>query len=339
MTTLSLPNACLKEIPDLAGISYETITLKGNRLQSLQGLPSTTKHLDVSHNSLYSDALSDPLILLERLCISHNHLCIPATEEFLQLYPRLKFLDSSWNNLQLVGFLRDSEIEELLVSQNKIHLLSGLPLTLKKLVADTNKITMIQSKAPPLLESMDVSYNLLRFAGLPLSWPMTLKELHLDHNRIEKFPRKLPDSLEILTLNENRIAELPKILPAQLRVFTASSNRIRFLPNYNTHKKLQILLMDNNCITDVPRDVNAKVFSAENNWNTADHTIAQTIIKRCWKRHVITLRLRHIVRTQKYKEELFMVSMMPERWEQVDVLDPVWFRKGRDHIHIDHPKD
>jgi hypothetical protein len=81
------------------------------------------------------------------------------------------------------------------------------------------------------------------------------------------------------------------------------------------------------------------VFSAENNWNTSEHSIAQTILKRCWKRYVITLRLRHVLRTQKYKEELFMVSMMPERWEQVDTIDPVWFRKGRDHIRTGHPKD
>ena len=339
MTTLSLPNACLKEIPDIAPIPYETVNLRGNRLQTLQGLPSTLKDLDVSYNSLYSDGLNEPLVLLQRLCAHHNHLCMPATQEFVLLYPRLKVLDMSFNSLQSVAFLRDSEIEELLLSKNKLHLLSALPLTLKQLVADTNSINMIQSKLPPLLESMDVSYNLLRFAGLPLSWPLGLKELHLDHNRIEKFPRKLPESLEVLTLNENRITDLPKHLPEQLRVFSACSNRIRFLPNYKSHKKLQILLLDNNCLTEVPRERNATVFSAENNWNTSEHSIAQTILKRCWKRYVITLRLRHVLRTQKYKEELFMVSMMPERWEQVDTIDPVWFRKGRDHIRTGHPRD
>ena len=339
MTTVSFQNACLKEVPDLTAIPYEVVNLRGNRLRSLQGLPRTIKELDVSFNSLYSDTLDDPLILLERLSIHHNHLCIPSTGEFLLLYPMLKFLDISCNSLQVVGFLRDSQIEELLVSRNKLHLLSALPLTLKKLVADTNTINMIQSKLPPLLESMDVSYNLLRFAGLPLSWPMALKELHLDHNRIEKFPRKLPDSLEILTLNENRITELPKKLPEQLRVFSVSSNRIRFLPNYKSHKKFQVFLINDNCLTEIPQNTHATVFSAEENWTTQDHATAQTILKRCWKRHVITLRLRHIVRTQVYKEELFMVSMMPERWDQVDVLDPVWFRKSQDHNRTGHLRD
>ena len=340
MTTLSLANACLREIPDFIQIPFENINLKGNRLTSLDGIPATVKHLDVSYNSLYTDGiLSEPLIHLESLKASHNHICIPFTEQFILLYPSLKILNLSFNNLQVVGFLRDSSVEELTVTHNKLHLLSGLPLTLKKLIADTNHINMIQSKLPPFLESIDVTYNSLRFAGLPLSWPTTLKELHLDHNRIEQFPRKLPDSLEVLTLNENKITELPKILPEKLRIFSVCDNRIQYLPNYKNHKKFQLFLIKNNCITEVPREFQATVFSAEENWNTLQHATAQTIIKRCWKRHVITLRLRHLLRTQKYKEELFMVSMMPERWEQIDSLDPVWFRKSRDRNRTDHPKD
>ena len=331
MVTLSLTNACLTELPDLTAIPFQSLNLKGNRFQRLDTLPSTLKDLDVSYNSLYSDGLDDPLIHLERLQASHNHFCFPNTDQFTLLFPSLKTLDMSFNSLLTVGFLRDSSLEELNVTNNKLHLLSGLPQTLKILIADTNKINMIQSKLPPILERMDVAYNSLRFAGLPLSWPMTLKELHLDHNRIEKFPRKLPDSLEVLTISENNLSELPKTLPQNLHTLIASSNKIRFLPNYKSHKKFQIVILNNNCLADIPRDFNATVFTAHENWNESKHAIAQTILKRCWKRHVITLRLRHLVRTQKYKEELFMVSMMPERWEQVDVLDPVWFRKVPNH--------
>jgi len=339
MLTLSLTNACLTELPDITAIPFQSLNLKGNRFQSLENLPITLKDLDISCNSLHSEGLHQPLIHLERLQASHNYFCFITTDEFVLLFPSLKTLDMSFNHLQTVGFLRDSSVEELNITHNRLHLLSALPLTLKRLIADTNKINMIQSKLPPTLELLDVAYNSLRFAGLPLSWPMTLKELHLDRNRIEKFPRKLPDSLEVLTLSENNLTELPRTLPQNLHTLIASSNKIRFLPTYKSHKKFQIFILNNNCLTDVPREFNATVFTAHENWNQSDHTIAQTIIKRCWKRYVITLRLRHLYRTQKYKEELFMVSMMPERWEQVDVLDPVWFRKPPSHSRTDRHSD
>jgi Leucine-rich repeat (LRR) protein len=340
MRTLSLPNACLTELPSIEHIPYQSINLKGNRLRSLDSIPDTVKELDVSYNSLSSDGiLSEPLVRLETLKATHNYLCIPLLDQFVLLYPSLKVLNLAFNSLRVVGFLRDSNLEELYVTHNQLHLLSELPLSLKKLVADTNSITMVQSKLPPILESLDLAYNSLRYAGLPLSWPTTLKELHLNHNKIERFPRKLPDSLEVLTLNENNITELPTTLPKELRIFTVSSNRIRHLPTYTWHKKFQLFLINDNCLTEIPDTFKSTIFSTEGNWNTVEHSIAQSIIKRCWKRYVITLRLRHLIRTQKYKEELFMVSMMPERWNQIDDLDPLWFRKHRDHNRTDHPKD
>lgn len=340
MTTLSLPNACLTELPPIRHLPFEIINLKGNRLRSLDSLPHTVKDLDVSYNYLSTDGiLNDPLLHLEKLQANHNDLCIPLLDQFVLLYPSLKVVHLSFNKLHVVGFLRDSNLEELYVTHNKIHLLSGLPLTLKKIVADTNSINMIQSKLPPALMSIDVTYNSLRYAGLPLSWPNTLKELHLDHNKIERFPRKLPDSLEVLTLNENQLTELPLVLPKELRIFAVSSNRIRHLPTYKWHKKFQVFTVRDNCLTEKNHDISASVFDADENWNTQEHSLAQILIKRCWKRYVMTLRLRHIGRTQRYKEELFMVSMMPERWEQIDDLDPVWFRKRRDRSHTDHPKD
>jgi Leucine-rich repeat (LRR) protein len=176
---------------------------------------------------------------------------------------------------------------------------------------------------------MDVAYNYLRFAGLPLNWPSTLRELHLDHNSIEKFPRKLPDSLEILSLNHNRITELPSTLPSSLHSFAASHNRIHFLPNYKHHKRFTVFLIDNNCLTEIPKDTISRIFSAEENWNEQEHQDAQKTIKQCWKRYLLGLRLRQYCRTQRTKEELFMVSMMPERWEQIDTLDPIWFGRTR----------
>jgi hypothetical protein len=198
---------------------------------------------------------------------------------------------------------------------------------------------MIQSKLPPTLEQIALSYNRLRFAGLPFNWPTPLKELHLDHNNIETFPRKLPDTLEVLTLSENQLTALPSTLPASLQYFVVSSNRIRYIPSYKHHKKFCIFAIDNNCLTEVPRDIHATVFQAHDNWQEETHHAAQRHIRLCWKRYVLTLRLRHLIRTKKVQSELFMVSMMPERWDQVDVIDAVWFRKSPCHNRTGHPKD
>jgi Leucine-rich repeat (LRR) protein len=220
------------------------------------------------------------------------------------------------------------------VSSNRIAIVSGLPQTLKTLIADTNSITMVQSKLPPLVELLELSYNCLRFSGLPLNWPSTLRELHLNHNAIEQFPRKLPHSLQVLSLNANQLVRIPADLPASLKVLCCNDNRIRECPSF-PRNRFEIFLLNNNCLPSLPNASCAKHFSAETNWNTSFHHTYQKMIAKCWKRYVFTLRLRHYKRTHTTREELFMVSMMPERWQQIDALDPVWFRKGPSHSRID----
>jgi hypothetical protein len=326
-TRLRLPNSCLRNIPDVSTFPLQEVDLHGNRLTSLENLPLSLLSLNVSSNTLVGDGIFFPFPQLKHLNISHNRVNIYDDEEFLLCFPSLESLDISYNCLKHTGFLRGSSIQELNISHNRLQILTGLPQTLTKLVADTNEITMIQSKPPTQLESIELSYNLLRYAGLPLNWPLALKELHLDHNNIEKFPRKLPDSLEVLTLTENALTELPSTLPSSLKYFIVSSNRIQYLPSYKNHKRFNVFLIDNNCLTSLPNEIPATIFSAEENWQHEDHHECQTVIKKCWKRYVLTLRLRHLVRTKKVQEELFVVSMMPERWQQIDTLDSVWFRK------------
>ena len=326
---LRLPNASLYYLPDISTLPLKELDLHGNRFVGLDGLPTTLESLNISDNRLEQDGLFLPFPSLKILQAQQNNLNIFDNDDFVICFPSLTYLNLSHNKLRHSGFLRESTVEHLDIAHNRLHLLSGLPHTLKTLIADTNDISMIQSKLPPTLESLDLTYNRLRFAGLPMNWPLTLRELHLDHNCIEKFPRKLPDSLEILSLSHNRITELPSTLPKSLQVLTLSHNRIRFLPNYKHHKRFTVFLLDDNCLTETPDDTIAKVFSADGNWNLEHHQEAQKKIKHCWKRFLLGLRLRQYSRTQKTKEELFMVSMMPERWEQIDTIDPIWF--GRNH--------
>lgn len=326
--TLRIPNACLREMPNLSHLRLEVLELQGNKLQSLENLPTTLKVLDISQNSLINDGIFFPFPHLETLNLSHNRMNIYEIDDFLACFPSLKTLDASDNFLKWVGFLRDSQVEELDVSINRLQTISGLPLTLKKLVADTNDVTMIQSKLPPILEILDLSHNHLRYAGLPLNWSSCLRELHVDKNKIERFPRKLPDSLEVLTMNENQLTELPSQLPESLKIFLVRSNKLRFLPEYRYHKRFSLFDVSDNCLTQVPNDFRAVVFQSDKNWDETIHHNSQQKRKQCWKRYLLRLRLRHFKRVWHVKEELFNVSMMPERWEQIDVIDPVWFRKS-----------
>jgi Leucine-rich repeat (LRR) protein len=334
--SLRLPNACFETLPDFTRLVLQELDVHGNRLTSLDGMPQSLVLLNVSDNRLAQDGFLLPFPNLRVLQANQNYLSLYDEDDFVMCYPSVDTLNLSKNRFKEVGFLRHSNVQYLDVGKNRIQLLSGLPQTLITLIADSNEVSMIQSRLPPSLERMDVAYNNLRFAGLSLNWPTTLRELHLDHNRIEKFPRHLPDTLEILTLNHNSLVELPSKLPESLHTFTLCENRIRFVPKYRRLKRFSIFLIDNNCLIELPEDMGATVFSAEGNWTTEQHTKAQIKMKQCWKRYVFTLRLRHYKRTEKTREELFTVSMMPERWMQVDTIDPVWFRKSLGRSRTDH---
>ncbi len=339
MTThFHAPNASLQWIPTLSHLRLLDVDLHGNKLWSLEGLPPTVETLNASDNKLEQEGVFLPFPSLKDLNLSRNNLVIFDEGDFVLCFPSLHHLDISCNKLRNTGFLRRSVLEYLNVSRNRLHLLSGMPATLRHVIADSNEITMVQSKLPPQLEYIDLSYNYLHFAGLPLNWPSTLRELHLNSNQIERLPRNLPEGLELLTLNNNKLQHLPYELPSSLRMLAVSSNRIQCLPPWKPNR-FAALLLDNNCLTQPVSSSVASVVSADSNWNEPIHVQCQQIIRRCWKRYVLTLRLRQYKRIQDLKEELFMISMHPDRWMQVDVVDPVWFRKGTCHIHTDRHSD
>ena len=339
MSRLRLPNGGLRCAPHLSQLPLEEVDLQNNRLRTLDHLPPTLKTLNVSHNCFINDGIFFPFPRLEQLNMSDNRITIFEGDEFVACFPSLLTLDFSRNCLKDIYFLRSSTLQILNVRYNRLQTLAGLPQNLEELYADSCNITMIQSKLPPTLQILDLTYNRLRYAGLPLQWSTGLRELHLDRNEIERFPRKLPESLEVLTMSGNCLTELPMTLPESLTCFIASSNQIRLLPSYTNHKRFTLFLIDDNCLTEVPVTFPASVFDAGENWAENLHHLAQRSIKQCWKRYLLRLRLRHYKRVSDVKEELFSVSMMPERWEQVDVIDPVWFRRRPFRSHTDPHSD
>lgn len=230
-TTVQYVNCGFTEIPSLQTLPLERIDLEGNRLYSLENLPLSLKHLNARYNRLDTDGILLSFPSLETLIVDHNYINLYDDDAFGRSYPRLKELNLAHNNLKHLGWLRNTVVETLILSSNPISVVSSLPSSLKKLKAESCRITLLQSRLPDGIERVFLSRNDLRFAGLPLNWGFCLKELHLDNNAIEHFPRKLPDTLCSLTLNNNRIESLPSKLPSSLFDLSLKSNAIREFPD------------------------------------------------------------------------------------------------------------
>lgn len=326
ITELELIDADMEQLPSLELFPLEEINLEGNRLMSLEGLPMTLKKLNADRNKLGLSGILVPFPNLKELSLNENRIRMFEDDDFVTCYPSLQILYLNSNEISQTKFLSNSSLEEVSLSDNPIRCLDKLPSTLKKLYISNSSLRMIQSRLPPRLEVAVLARNHLRFAGLPFHWGTSLRSLYLESNRISKFPRNLPDSLEFLNLSDNFLEEIPETLPKNLKILWIYKNRIRQFPKF-TPNRFESLWLNDNCLITLPDEsVAPKFFASGNNWNEQTHHEAQRCIKKCWKRYVLTLRLRHYKRTQKTKEELFMISMMPERWQQVDTIDPSWYK-------------
>jgi hypothetical protein len=334
MDIVDYGNCNLLELPSLHVLPLQGILLERNNITSLENLPASLKYINARYNRLDADGILHIFPLLQKLVLDHNYISLYDRDDFGGSYPNVKELNLSHNRIKYLGWLHNTRVEDLNLSSNPLSLLSNLPSSLKTLKAEGCRISMIQSKLPQNTESVFLCRNNLRYAGLPLSWGLCLKELHLDSNTIDRFPRKLPDTLTVLTLCNNHIDSLPSTLPSSLQDLIIQSNRLRSFPVYK--RKFRVLLLDDNNLIEIPDSSIATVFSATANWNQEIHHSCQKKIQRCWKRYVFTLRLRHFRRVNMVREELYIVSMMPERWEQVDTIDPIWFRKDPNRNRIHH---
>jgi Leucine-rich repeat (LRR) protein len=217
-------------------------------------------------------------------------------------------------------------LKHLNITQNDIKVLQNLPGTLQSINAKFNRIQMIQSRLPPGLLELDLLGNSLRNGSLPHHWGNNLRVLNLAYNSLTEFPKRLPDTLEDIRLINNKIEVLPNRLPSKLIRLTLSGNKIRTLPeNMNVH--LEVLLICKNHLTQnfEKKPLSwANYFLEDDNWNTMDHHIAQTILRRCWKRYLLKTRLRQIARSRRIYHELLMVALHPDHILQTDVFSPEW---------------
>lgn len=326
-TIVRLEHCGFDVLPNLTALRTEALSLEGNRFRFIQPqhLPLRLKYLSLRTNSLTSANIFHQTVYpsIETLILDSNY--IHGIYDLASSAPNLKTLSLAVNSIHRIDTLTDfNHLENLYIPYNQIDVLDSIPKTIKILDVCSCKIRMVQSRMPPAVEKINLSCNLLKFAGLPFNWGNSLRELNLSFNNLQKFPRKLPDTLEILYIQDNRIIELPDTLPASLRILIASKNKILKIPEYK-RKRLELLNMSDNRLTDLTQgEAITTVFIADHNWNQIIHEIVVNRIIKLWRRYCLQLRLRSIVRTQRLRNSLLEVAMSPSRLGLFEAIPKGW---------------
>ena len=334
---MNLSLSKLTHFPDLSRQRIEEVSAEANYIRVIPEdcLPRGIKRLRLSWNSIGSDGL--PVNFpdsLEVLDLRRNR--ITDFREVEHFPDNLRELNIGDNPIESLEFLNQIQnLQQLDVSRTRLEWLSPLAKTLIHLQATKCYILrMLPNRLPPSIRIVHLSDCDLRYAGLPGYWGDQLEELNLAFNKIEKFPRNLPSSLKTLNLTGNRIQQIPNDMNERLpnlEVLFLGSNRIREVPMKYRRKKILLAHFSDNELTKSLHELNTELLWAEEiddrrNWNTAAHEQLASRIQKNWRVSRIHRRIRIWRRTRVLKEELFCVSMMPERVWQTDVLSNEWKR-------------
>ena len=191
-----------------------------------------------------------------RIICRENRLNSLGNLKILNLY------DNSLTNVQGIGLLSRTPVEEINLGSNK---LSSLPVefsridTLKILWLEDNEFDQFPTCVCQLkeLKELRMSGNCIKFVPSLISAVQNLETLSLDRNELTEFPEgilKLPE-LQHLWLRQNQIKELPSDLDSMdaLITLSVSSNLLTKLPDSLAGMtRLEFLYANGNSITMVP---------------------------------------------------------------------------------------
>jgi Leucine-rich repeat (LRR) protein len=333
---MNLENTDLQTFPDLSNQTHEELTARQNYLRVVPEdfLPRGLKKLFLDFNYIKSDGLPVEFPnTIEELSLDYN--MITDVRDVARFPANLKKLSIRHNPLCSYANLCVDSLEELTLEKTELDTISLLPRSLEILKARHNYLTMLPNRFPMNIRIIHLDQNCLRYAGLPSYWGTALKELHLSHNKIDRFPRNLPLTLEVLNLSQNRISELPASLQGlpNLQVLSLANNKLRTVRIEIRRHPIAFVNVSNNELTVLLQDENreiqsrwAKCIVEDKNWTRTQHQKAASRIQKNWRVSRIQVRIRTWKRTKVVKEELFCVSMMPERVWQTDMISPEWKR-------------
>lgn len=189
----------------------EHLSVSGNQLRQLDGLPSTLRILDIQNNMLNDLSSWNHLHNLQYLDVSGNEL---ENLECFSSLVHLRTLKADNNRITNIdGILDLDSLLELELNDNELTDVNfeGSELTrLRVLDLRNNKLKKVNSlRSLPALESLDVSNNELEEFGQDFQGQgLILKELRLSHNALEAIHVNLMPALRHLDLDNNKIKSI-----------------------------------------------------------------------------------------------------------------------------------
>ena len=208
-----------------------------NQFSTLPKLPINLKYLICGNVNL--DSLPQlPESITSIMCYENNLISLP------NIPVNLKYLMLNHNKIKKINFIKNSNIEYLLLMDNKIDSMYEYPKNLKVLNLSLNQLKYINTNLPLSIDTLYIFKNFLN--NLP-TLPSNLIYLDCNNNNLTSLP-SLPNNLKDLNCDNNRLTLLPT-LPIHLDVLSCSYNQLSSLPSL---PKLSFLFCDNNKLDSLP---------------------------------------------------------------------------------------
>ncbi|NXE42779.1 TLR2 protein, partial [Ptilorrhoa leucosticta] len=109
-------------------------------------------------------------------------------------------------------------------------------------------------KLLPELRHLDLSHNeLMADPSSSCQWPASLQHFNLSNTGLDEVPTPLPPSLEVLDMSHNHLRAVDISLSSLKKLFL-NQNLLQAVPSVRNYPMLDTLHLDNNSITELPRD-------------------------------------------------------------------------------------
>ncbi|NXS24731.1 TLR2 protein, partial [Mystacornis crossleyi] len=106
----------------------------------------------------------------------------------------------------------------------------------------------------PELQHLDLSHNeLMADPSSSCQWPASLRHFNLSNTGLDEVPTPLPPNLEVLDMSHNHLHAADISLSSLKKLFL-NQNLLQAVPSIRNYPMLDTLHLDNNSITELPRD-------------------------------------------------------------------------------------
>ncbi|KAI1234014.1 hypothetical protein IHE44_0003723 [Lamprotornis superbus] len=104
------------------------------------------------------------------------------------------------------------------------------------------------------LQHLDLSHNqLMADTSSSCQWPASLRHFNLSNTGLDEIPTPLPPNLEVLDMSHNHLHAVDISLSSLKKLFL-NQNLLQAMPSIRNYPKLDTLHLDNNSISELPRD-------------------------------------------------------------------------------------